>query len=1614
MSHASCLFALVAVALVALAGLLPRSGAQSIALYYDTLRFLPANPPQYGLASPVYSIYFLSSPVANDPYPMLVVTTQAPAFTVALYRCNLARECLFVDISAGQGQSSGKDPVAVIDTLNSKLLVSATNGANGDRVSLYRCNYDGSNSVHRDISADQGPNSGLRSFPVIDTVNAKLLVFAVNAVTAPSLFRCQLDGTGCVHVDVSAGQGANCAITLRPLVDVVNAKLLIVVWNNAFSNRPGLFRCELDGTACAYVDISAGQAALSGVEPAAVIDYVNSKLLVVTNNQAVSANPFLFRCNLDGTACTATDLAAVTGQLSCGWRAQVAIDSINMKLTVLTQHYGNAYRPALFRCNLDGTACTYSDVSLGQVLGPGDFPHMLLGLSSDPTALFYVMTMTEEETFILGRCQTWSGTGCTLERVVLVDGPSGIAGERPSIAFDPTTGLVGLAVANYLTKQLVVFVCQANALTLCISVDVPPTVAVPNSGRDARVLIDATASKLLVVARDPANLLSLLRCDLSTGTSCVSVVISAGQASGCAMTPSAVIDVANAKLLVVTENAALGNIPSLFRCNLDGSACVHVDISAGQASNCAKTPSAVVDAANAKLVVVTRNEAVYVTSTYGFLVTASMFRCDLDGSGCVHVDISAGQPSDFLANPAAAIDATNAKLLVVMTNLLLGSSCSLIRCELDGSNCAHTSLSAEAQSGLNPSVLVDAVRSQLLVVAASQGLRLRLLQCALDGTACRAANLSAGLGVGAGALPSPVLASGDKLIVATQNRALPFSPAGLFAYGPAPAENWPPTLVCTAGCVLGSAGGRTVLRARLDLAPGQLLLRGPSLTEPFWSVSVRFEAIGESFNLTDLTNPAVQQIVQLRLVSVAANSSVQGARANFDVTGSYELELSLELGNVPGFRETTSRAFFSYVTVTLHNRAPGLNELSLLARGEVATDLAVDRNCSIVGRVLQADGRCVPCPVGAFCPGGVRMWPLIGFWSFDEFTAPGACALNEACPGAIGQLADYPARTAQPDQLAESLAGSRDTRRCADLLGYDGAFCSTCLKGFYNDQGVCQSCSTHAASRDGQLSALLVVAAVLLLLVLLGVATQTPKHLTVCVSAIIVLQQFVYVGRVAARRLSGEAGRNAMRVFRSASILVFDVEFFQPACLLPTTQSDGLFAMLFWGTLLMLALSLILFAPAALVYATCGYRLRRRSERASSSSFSSLTSASQLTERSGESLSLDELGSNSSATSAAEQAASRSAGSSEGEPLASIGGTSEGAATSDVLAGSSRAEAGSEVASFQSTATVDTRRASDRSSLPATGEHSPSRSALSAASYAESTAASQLDEEQNELASSDVVDPSFKDEQAGSAALPTNLTVQLGSSVAARFFQRMLLATLLLFSFAHFMLCLRTLQGVACEHIALGRAPFFAVQNSTQLPPNNKAELRMRVDLSTRCYVDGHLSTAYVLWPILFVVSFYPLALLGMLLRTRKLSLNGAVVFAHSVQFVTRSLQPHMFWYRLLNFPLNLALAIQLTLVQSFAVRLLLASLPPLANSLLVAWAWPFKSAWQNMLQLVAGLASLIQLAVMLSLPGTSDFHTSRRQTDHVRNAVYAFLAIGVLAVVATVLIRVRRSRAGK
>jgi hypothetical protein len=113
-----------------------------------------------------------------------------------------------------------------------------------------------------------------------------------------------------------------------------------------------------------YVDISAGRGPGSGVFPSAVIDSANAKLLVVTEDLENMTKASLFRCSLDGTNCTFADLSAGRPGQS-GYNPSAAIDTQSGKLVVSAHDDATkkSHGPGIFRCDLDGSSCGFSETS---------------------------------------------------------------------------------------------------------------------------------------------------------------------------------------------------------------------------------------------------------------------------------------------------------------------------------------------------------------------------------------------------------------------------------------------------------------------------------------------------------------------------------------------------------------------------------------------------------------------------------------------------------------------------------------------------------------------------------------------------------------------------------------------------------------------------------------------------------------------------------------------------------------------------------------------------------------------------------------------------------------------------------------------------------------------------------------------------------------------------------------------------------------------------------------------------------------------------------------------------------------------------------------------------
>ena len=163
-------------------------------------------------------------------------------------------------------------------------------------MSLFRCALDGTACVHHDVSQGQPEGSGGRPSLVIDRKGKKLLIVATDESKKARLTRCDLDGTKCAHHDVSAGGKSDSGLFPSAVIDEAHEKLLVATTDESNEEKVRVTRCELDGTSCTAVDMSAGQGTGSGYEPRAAIAL--GKLLVVTQNGALADRISLYTLGL--------------------------------------------------------------------------------------------------------------------------------------------------------------------------------------------------------------------------------------------------------------------------------------------------------------------------------------------------------------------------------------------------------------------------------------------------------------------------------------------------------------------------------------------------------------------------------------------------------------------------------------------------------------------------------------------------------------------------------------------------------------------------------------------------------------------------------------------------------------------------------------------------------------------------------------------------------------------------------------------------------------------------------------------------------------------------------------------------------------------------------------------------------------------------------------------------------------------------------------------------------------------------------------------------------------------------------------------------------------------
>ncbi|EMY69821.1 chitobiase/beta-hexosaminidase C-terminal domain-containing protein [Leptospira vanthielii] len=300
--------------------------------------------------------YYPSAAIDEVGKKLYVSSTLPSTTEIRLVRCELnGTNCIYTILTSEQSASHWlvTKSKLVFDPFNKKIIVINNIGL---VPSAFICDVDLSNCNYKDISAGQGQNSATNKSikAIVDPINKKLLVLSENtSQTTMSLFRCDLDGLNCTHTKI---MGSGSSYLLSMIFDQKNQKLLIAIKNS--SDTLTIFRCNIDGTTCSNRNYGTNR---SGSSPSIAIDTINDKLLIATTHFGNSRKPNITQCNLDGTGCTLADVS--TGQsYGSGNFPILNIDLLNRKILLVTRNDSNYFRPSLYRCDLNRTNCTHTDL----------------------------------------------------------------------------------------------------------------------------------------------------------------------------------------------------------------------------------------------------------------------------------------------------------------------------------------------------------------------------------------------------------------------------------------------------------------------------------------------------------------------------------------------------------------------------------------------------------------------------------------------------------------------------------------------------------------------------------------------------------------------------------------------------------------------------------------------------------------------------------------------------------------------------------------------------------------------------------------------------------------------------------------------------------------------------------------------------------------------------------------------------------------------------------------------------------------------------------------------------------------------------------------------------
>jgi hypothetical protein len=371
----------------------------------------------------------------------------------------------YTDISDASQRTPMVQPrlSALIDTVAQRLLVLGGSQPNNRALELNRCDLSMAATSAPPCAfslLDASPSSGFEPSALYDAKNNKLLVASEGGTGAqfglPLLNACNLDGTGCSEKTLTATGspaahgGVDPSAVIDAVTDPANPALIIVAGDySTLVGKLAIYRCKLDGTACTFNEPNLVAATpADDISPAAVVDTVDHKLVIATHDNALSGHLGLTTCNLDGTGCAHQDLSAsaLLGNDSGSFPA-IAYDAASATLFVASQNTANQEHVALFRCayQVAGSfTCSYSDPSSGQPLGAGFTPSLAMGGGK---LLIVTQNGTNNLRPALYRCPLATAGACDYGDIS--GGAPSDAGYFPSAVVDPAGARLWVAAEYF-------------------------------------------------------------------------------------------------------------------------------------------------------------------------------------------------------------------------------------------------------------------------------------------------------------------------------------------------------------------------------------------------------------------------------------------------------------------------------------------------------------------------------------------------------------------------------------------------------------------------------------------------------------------------------------------------------------------------------------------------------------------------------------------------------------------------------------------------------------------------------------------------------------------------------------------------------------------------------------------------------------------------------------------------------------------------------------------------------------------------------------------------------------------------------------------------------------